>query len=330
MFFLRFLIPPIILLLIVAGLVYGVVRNVIRLCRHKLKIRHAITLAFCLLIIGIITWGFTLGFEAFRRVEVEYASKDLPEGFDGYRIVMFSDAHVGNFHGSRAHILRHALHEMNAEKADAIVFCGDIENQSPEELLPFIDDFKGLHAKDGVFSILGNHDYSLYMHNADEKKKQESLARTIATEESFGWKVLRNENTIIHRGEDSIFIVGEENQGSGMFPKYANVEKAIQGIPNTAFTIMLQHDPTAWREHILKKTTAQLTLSGHTHAGQFSVFGWSPASHIYDEVRGAYYTEDGRMLYVSSGLGGVVPFRFNMPGEIVVITLRCKQVTPKD
>jgi len=86
---------------------------------------------------------------------------------------------------------------------------------------------------------------------------------------------------------------------------------------------MLQHDPTAWRKHILPNCKAQLTLSGHTHGGQISLFGWTPISLTYDEW-GGWYHEGDRTLFVSTGVGGVVPFRFNLEGEICVITLHKK------
>ena len=85
--------------------------------------------------------------------------------------------------------------------------------------------------------------------------------------------------------------------------------------------IMLQHDPSAWDEKILPECQAQLTLSGHTHGGQFELFGWSPASLSYKEWGGWTY-KDGRALYVSTGLGALIPFRLGMPGEIVQITLK--------
>ena len=72
---------------------------------------------------------------------------------------------------------------------------------------------------------------------------------------------------------------------------------------------------------ILPHCHAQLTLSGHTHALQFSLFGWSPAAFHYREYDGLY-KKGRRYLYVSKGVGGIIPFRFGATGEIVVITLR--------
>ena len=94
----------------------------------------------------------------------------------------------------------------------------------------------------------------------------------------------------------------------------------MSGVGQQAFTVMLQHDPSAWRTVILPQSNAQLTLSGHTHAMQFSVFGWSPAALLYKEWGGMYH-EGNRAINVSVGMGGFIPFRIGATNEIVVITL---------
>lgn len=319
--FFRLLIVPIILLIIVGLLLFGLIYNSIRLIRHKAKRRHIVGLAISVSVILVITYGFTLGFEAFKVKHTEFESVDLPASFDGYKIVMFTDAHVGNFAGRRQWMVKRAVDSINAQHPDAIVFCGDIENSDPAELKPFVGMLSSLKARDGVFSVLGNHDYSLYKHDISEEAKRKINEQTQQAERSFGWHLLMNESAIIRRGADSIVIAGEENDGSKPFPCYADAAKTMAGINDSSFVVMLQHDPSAWRRQILPQTNAQLTLSGHTHAGQVSIFGWSVTSMIYKENNGAYHQGD-RMLYVSSGLGGVVPFRIDVPGEIVVITLK--------
>jgi predicted MPP superfamily phosphohydrolase len=107
-------------------------------------------------------------------------------------------------------------------------------------------------------------------------------------------------------------------------PKRGDAVKAMKGVSPKAFTVMLEHDPNAWREKILPQCSAQLTLSGHTHGGQFALFGWSPVEYTYSEWFGMTY-EGERAIYVSSGLGGLIPFRIGQPGEIVVITLKKKK-----
>ena len=97
----------------------------------------------------------------------------------------------------------------------------------------------------------------------------------------------------------------------------------LRGVGKDAFVIMLQHDPSAWRRSILPDSHAQLTLSGHTHASQMQVFGFRPTQLLQTEDYGLY-EENKRFLYVTAGLGGLVPFRLNMPNEVTVITLHSK------
>ena len=126
---------------------------------------------------------------------------------------------------------------------------------------------------------------------------------------------------MLRRGNDSIFIAGMENDGEGRFPQLGNIKDALEGVPYSSFLLMVEHDPTSWRRKILPGSHAQLTLSGHTHGGQMSLLGLSPAMFVYKEHHGFYYAGD-RALYVTKGLGGVVPFRLGCSGEIVVFTLK--------
>ena len=280
----------------------------------------------CTIIIWALTgYGFLFGFQQFEVRHVEFASADLPEAFDGYRIVQFSDAHVGSMTGSRQWMVQRAVDSMNAQHADAIVFTGDMQNIWPDELTQQSSYFRQLKAKDGVFAVLGNHDYDVYQ-NCDEEEKTRNCAKTVKALRDMGFDLLLNEHRIVRRDSDSIVIAGMENWGTKKrMPRKGDVIKTLTGITisPSPFILMLQHDPSCWREKILPECNAQLTLSGHTHGGQISLFGWSPVAMSYSEWGGMTY-EGARAIYVSTGLGALIPFRFGLPGEIVVITLRKK------
>lgn len=277
-----------------------------------------------LLIWGAVLYGYYVGFEELRIRNIEYASSDLPASFDGYRIVQFSDAHVGTYGTDRQWLLQRAVDSINALKPDVIVFTGDLENLHPDELRPQLSVLRQLHAKDGVFSVLGNHDYPTYL-DCDDTTKSLLVSFTKQYERQMGWRLLLNEHQTIRRDSDSIVIAGMENWGTlKRMPRKGDVKKTMEGVDKSAFVLMLQHDPTAWRQKILPECHAQLTLSGHTHGGQVSLFGWSPVSLTYEEW-GGLYQEGSRALYVSTGLGSLIPFRLNLPGEIVVITLKVKK-----
>lgn len=251
-----------------------------------------------------------------RRVTIEFS--DLPQAFDSYRIVQFSDAHLGSM---RTEMLERAVAEMNAQRPDIIVFTGDLQNMRPQELAPHAPTLARLRSRDGIYSVLGNHDYTQYVPKlpAAAKRRNECLTRNFET--SLRWHLLLNDNSIIRRGNDSIVIAGEENDGEPPFPQKANLKRTLRGISPKSFVVMLQHDPSAWHRSILPGSNVQLTLSGHTHGGQMSFFGLRPTG-LTGKPDDGLYTEGSRHLFVSTGLGGFVPFRFHMDPEVVVITLK--------
>ena len=253
-----------------------------------------------------------------RRVTIEFDS--LPPAFDGYRIVHFTDAHLGSM---TAELLYRTVAQINALHPDMIAFTGDIQNMRPNELPQHAPALSGLHARDGVYSVLGNHDYTQYLPKLTRKQRIRNEWLTQRFERSVGWHLLLNEHNVIHRGRDSIVVAGEENDGLPPFPSRANLGRTLQGVSAQAFVVMLQHDPSAWRRSILPGCNAQLTLSGHTHGGQMSLFGVRP-TQLGGKDDAGLYTVGQRKLYVSTGLGGFVPFRFNMDPEVVEITLRRK------
>lgn len=268
-------------------------------------------------------YGLTYGFEELEIHHVEYVSSDLPEAFDGYRIVQFSDIHLGSYSDRRLGVMERVVDSILAQHADMIVFTGDIQDFEPSEVLPFSRMLSRLHAPDGVYSILGNHDYAVYQ-DLDSATKRANLLLTQQYERQLGWKLLLNSHQMIRRGADSLVLAGMENWGKvKRMPRQGDVAMTMQGIDSTSFVIMLQHDPSAWREKVLPESHAQLTLSGHTHGMQFGIFGWSPLA-LFEKEWGGFVYEGDRALFVSTGIGGLVPFRLGMPGEVVVITLRRK------
>ena len=280
---------------------------------------------FCLALITlfIAVYGFTIGYNKTEVNEQEFVCKDLPASFDGYRIVLFSDLHVGSYLGGREKVLEKNIRMINEQQGDMVVFVGDLQNLQPSELDPVQSVLSTIKAKDGVYSVMGNHDYPNYI-KADfaTEALNENLIKS--KQRSMGWNVLLNENRVVRRGADSIVVMGVEDNTPGYTGKYtrrSDLQKALQGVKDGAFVVSLVHNPELWHYELLPDLKAQLTLSGHTHGGQLKFFGWTPASLKTDYVAG-WYEENGRSLFVTSGLGALVPFRFGMSGEIVVLTLR--------
>ena len=271
----------------------------------------------------VLFWGTFVGFNKLEVNHQTYVSEKIPEAFDGYRIVLFSDAHVGSYQKHNSWLLQRAVDSINAQKPDIILFVGDLQNIQPTELYPHIDVLEKLKAKDGVYSVLGNHDYAEYV-GLDEAMKVANCRETVSLERQMGWNVLLNEHGTIEHGKDHMILAGMENDGDGKrFPQKGDVDKTLENVTSDDFILMMEHDPSAWRRKIVTDGRAQLTLSGHTHKMQFSIFGWCPLSLTGKEYNG-WYKEGDQQLFVTAGLGGLIPFRFGATGEIVVLTLQRK------
>lgn len=268
----------------------------------------------------VIIYGIFIGSRQLEVNRIDYTSPDLPTAFDGYRIVHFSDAHVGTYTRRSQWLLQRAVDSINAQKPDLIVFTGDLQNAHPQELYRHIDILSSLKARDGVYSVLGNHDYANYV-DCDDVQKVANCRETVSLERQMGWTLLLNEHRAIRRDSARIIIAGMENSGkSKRHPQKGDITRTLAGTTDSDFIIMLEHDPYAWRSSILPRSHAQLTLSGHTHAMQFKLLGWAPIALTTPEWNGMY-REGRQSLFVTAGLGGVIPFRFGATGEIAVITL---------
>ena len=266
-----------------------------------------------------------------------YYSKNLPESFNNYRIVQLSDLHVGTW-GENPEFLKNLVDTVNSLNPDLVVFTGDIVNQKSGELTPFISVLSGFKAKDGVYSILGNHDYGDYVDWPTRAEKERNLLRLKDYQRKMGWKMLNNESTYIHNEKDSFLLIGVENWGEPPFPKYGDLEKAMasfnkSGIHHndSTFKLLLSHNPEHWNQEVSKNTDIDLTLSGHTHAMQAMIkigdWKWSPAKYRYNQWGGRFDhdKENGEKttLYVNIGTGAVgMPARLlSAYPEVTLITL---------
>lgn len=280
--------------------------------------------------VALFAYGFFFGW---RRIVVRKAvceSELLPQSFDGYRILQLSDLHIGTFLKNKSFI-RKLVNVVNEQHADLIVFTGDLVNVRADEVRPFVSDLSKMVSKDGVLSVMGNHDYCEYGqdHSEEYKKRNQNVLHYF--ERKMGWRLLDNEHVTIGRlrrtnGEnisESIAVIGVENISKPPFPDYGNLAVAMGELPKGMFKVLLSHDPSHWRRGVLHKTDIALTLSGHTHAGQLKIGKFSPSKWAYNEW-GGKYTEGNSMLYVSTGVGGTVPFRFGAWPEINIITLKRK------
>lgn len=272
--------------------------------------------------LGVMGW-FAFGFiEGWKRLELKhitFTSLDLPPYFDGYRLVQITDFHLGSFPPGNDFVQK-VVDATNNEEPDMILFTGDLVNNQASEVEPYLDTLGQLHASDGIYSIWGNHDYCEYGNNHSIGALKRNRRMLYGYQESLGWHQLMNEHHVVSHGMSSIAVIGVENPGQPPFTNRSNLKKAMKGLNPDMFKILLSHDPHHWRREVVGKKI-QLTLAGHTHAGQLKIGKWTPARMAFKEWGGAYRIGE-QMLYVSSGIGGSFPFRLGAWPELTVITLK--------
>ena len=290
---------------------------------RKVKHPHAgslVALGLSLLVMGYLVFGAIEGKQHYQTKEVTIASADIPEAFDGYRIVQISDLHTGSW-GNHTKPFQKAVDMINAHQPDLVVFTGDLVNNLATELDAFIPVLSQLQAKHGVYSVLGNHDYSMYVPWETPEAQAANLQSLKEKQAQMGWTLLNNQSVKLYQGTDSIALIGVENSGRPPFPDHAHLKEAMNGTEGM-FSILLSHDPSHWRREVLPDTDIQLMLSGHTHDMQTRILGFSPSALIYPEHSGLYQ-EDNQMLYVNVGLGFLMyPMRLGAWPEITLLTLK--------
>ena len=276
-------------------------------------------------------YGMIKGRYNFKVLQYELEFDDLPEAFDGYTITQISDIHSGSFDNHEK--IKYAVDLINKQQSDSILFTGDLVNNVAEEMDDWKDLFSTLKAKDGVFSILGNHDYGDYVKWENETDKTKNLDNLIKLQSEMGWNLLLNENRFIEKDNQRIAIIGVENWGENGFKQAGDLDLACDGIHQNDFKILMSHDPSHWKSKVkYDDRNFHLTLSGHTHGMQFGIeipgwFKWSPIKYRYENWAGIY-EEQGRFINVNRGFGYLgYPGRVGIWPEISVIKLKKKRNT---
>lgn len=254
--------------------------------------------------------------------EVFY-SQHVPAQLDGYKIVHISDIHISTF-DDRPSAVQRMVDSINAQRPNLICFTGDLVTMGVSEAEPYTSILKQLHAKDGVYSVLGNHDFLIYRHDlsTDEERTNEVDRLAQYEQDSLGWHVLRNAHSRINEWLTLVGVDNKSGGGQGFHTiQSGDLSKAMEG--TDGFRILLTHDPSHWRAEVADQQPIALTLSGHTHAGQVKLFGWPLSATMFRDNIG-WINATQQTLYINQCIGCTLPFRLNCPQEITVITLKSK------
>ncbi len=273
-----------------------------------------------------IGYGIVIGRQTLRIEKVELALPSFPKALDELTIVQLSDIHLGSFENDA--FLKKCVDEINRINPDLVLFTGDIVNNYYQEMLGFEDQLKALKSKYGKFAILGNHDYGDYSNWKSKEEKGENQQMIHEKLTDAGFQLLLNQSKQISKNDTSLYVVGVENWGHKPFPQYAQLDSALLNVPQNSFKLLMSHDPAHWEDQVIDQTSIPLTLSGHTHGGQFSLnlfgFEFSPI-YLIQKYWGGLYQHNDQYMYVNRGIGCVGFLgRIDMAPEITILTLRSK------
>ena len=243
------------------------------------------------------------------------ASRWLPAGFDGLKIVQLSDLHL--HHISRAY--RTAIDVIRREHPWLVVITGDLVDR-PERTAACIVFLSELRAAAGVPVVVvpGNWDHRAF------PTRQSIAAWHRRIQAETGIRVLANQNVVLHRHGDSMWLVGTDDPYFG----HADLDASFKGVPDTAFALVLTHAPEAFEE-LAQRPAARLVLAGHTHGGQVRlpfIGALRVPSRYGTRFASGLFKLSDTLFYVNAGMGmSHVPIRFLCRPELTVLTLTsCK------
>ena len=293
---------------------------------ERRKFVSQIALGLAAIPFASIIYGIYRGKYNFKVLNYTLYFEDLPDAFDGYKLTQISDVHSGSF--DNIDKVEYAIDLINEQQSDVILFTGDMVNNKATEMEPYIDIFKKLKAKDGLYSVLGNHDYGDYIKWESPEEKLQNLEDLKTLQKDIGFDLLLNENRFIEKEGQRIALIGVENWGKGGFKKAGDLKKASSQINKDDFKILMSHDPSHWDAEVVNDLYHyHLTLSGHTHGMQFGIeipgwFKWSPVKWRYKHWAGIYEVL-GQYINVNRGFGYLAfPGRVGIWPEITVIELK--------
>ena len=292
---------------------------------ERLTLIKQIGLALTAIPFSYFIYGITKGKYNYQVNHIPLVFPDLPEIFDGFRLLQISDIHSGSFDSMKG--VKKGIRKIAEQEADLVVFTGDLVNGRADEILPFAPHFASLSAPFGKYAVTGNHDYS---YGGAFGNQEAWRANVQAVQDNYGkcgFELLNNRTVALTKGGETIYLSGVENWGKPPFPQYGDLNLALRDVPDDGFKVLLSHDPSHWDEKVLPhQSKVHLTLSGHTHGMQFGLnfkyLKWSPIQFVYPRWAGLY-EEARQFLYVNRGFGWLAfPGRIGMYPEISVFELR--------
>lgn len=258
--------------------------------------------------VGLVGFGMTRALGPPDVLRVPVRLRRLDPAFDGYRIAVVSDIHLGPLAG-RAHT-RRIVDTINGTEPDLVAIVGDLVDGTVAELGSAAEPLRDLASRDGAFFVTGNHEYYV-----------DDTASWLRELERLGVHTLRNENTVIRRGAAAFDLAGVNDvAGDDRFDP-PDFDRALSGTGAARATVLLAHQPVQVTEAAVHGVDLQ--LSGHTHGGQMWPFHYVVRA-VQPSLAGLSDV-DGTQLYVTRGAGfWGPPIRVGAPPDVSVISLQSR------
>ncbi len=265
---------------------------------------------------GLMTYSMFVEPFAVQAVEVDIPVPNLPDRFVGMRVAQMSDLHINSY--TTAEDLERAVAVVNSLNPDLVMLTGDFVDWDAKYADDATRPFRDLTAREGVFAVLGNHDY----YSGDIERVKRSIKQ-------YDLGLLVNQHTTIRRGADTLTLIGLDDprhnrsgNGPRMSAESIDPERAMRGMPAQGPHLLMVHNPILIPE-LVQRYELDLITSGHTHGGQFQV------PILTDRlVASAEYFVKGRydlgrtQVYVNRGFGFTgPPIRFRARPEITLLRL---------
>jgi predicted MPP superfamily phosphohydrolase len=255
---------------------------------------------------------FTFLPRAARVTEYAVGVPGLPPKFDGVRIAVLSDHHVGSLNTPERARVR--LLGLDRAEADLVVELGDITEADPSYQPEAAQIVGECRAPLGTFAVAGNFDV---------RCGTDSLGDALA---KVGVTYLENESVKLMRNGAELWLVGLGDSWTG----WDDIAKAVEDVPDRATVVLLSHSPDVVEQAAALEIP--LMLSGHLHGGQAVIPFAGPVvgmSKYGTRFAWGHHRIGQTQLVVTRGLGEEsFPFRLFCPPEIVVVTLRAASSVP--
>ncbi len=274
----------------------------------KMSLFSAVTTA----VAGVAGFGYAHDIETgwIEIVSLDLTLPRLSPAFDGYKLVQFSDIHLGT--GMTPKRLTQIVELVNAQKPDAIALTGDFVTHGSMEGLepPLVEVLSGLQPKDVGVAILGNHD-----HWTDPFVVRRVIRRS-------GLVDLSNSTYTVERDGAVLHLAGVDDY----WERLDRMDEVLARLPDEGAAVLLAHEPD-YADISAATGRFDLQISGHSHGGQVIIPFIGPLvlpSYGKKYPIGRYQVGD-MIQYTNRGVGTISPaVRFNCRPEITVFTLRAQ------